>query len=321
MARDSLKMFLIVSLITLGSDIMAQYRGLPPHSLEDERLTGVVNAFNAEKDGRQWGRTRAELTKLLESNSSQLQNLASWWIGAQPGLTDEDRVALLLFVRKVVPQEEGVTGAALAIMRLRLKNLPRRERLETYRAAMEKGSAELWEGAKLGRREAAGLAAFDGIEELREDVDRYAVDLPTSEPVHAQALALLEFRKGAENREDAIALHLKRLEEMPNREMARRTKEDEGFASAAEALAWDINQKTSQDLTDRLAVALIPAFAACESEWSRPQGEVRPVCAGCRALGRSGLRIRARDMAWEAEIEAKHLPRSDSAPPATKKSP
>lgn len=286
--------------------------------LRDPALAGVVSAFDAEKDSRQWSRTKAELVRLLESNSPQLKNLASWWVGAQPGLSYEERIAFWMGIRQVVPQEEGVTGAAREISRLRLKKLQRRERLEIYRAAMEKGSVALWEGAKLDRREAAGLAAFDGIDELRDEVARYVVDTPTMKGLRASALVALELRKGAENRDDAIALHLRRLEEMRPEEIARRTKGEEGFALANEALAAAVDEKKSPELRDRLARALTPAFEVCREEWSRSPDDVRPGTPACYALARTSLRNRAQQLAWEAEIEQKHMVRSVQVPPAAK---
>jgi hypothetical protein len=292
---------------------------VPIHSLKDPSLAGVVCAFEVEKESRQWIRTRAELTSLLESNTPQIQNLASWWIGAQEGLTDEERIAFWEMALRVVSKERDWTGADTAIMRLRLKNLPRRDRREIYRAAMEKGSVELWEGAKLDRREAAGLAAFDGIEELREDVDRFSPDLPGAQGVHAQVLATLELRKGAENRDEAIALHVKRLEEMRPEEMVRRTREDEGFALANEVLATAVDQKKSEELRDRLARALTPAFEACKEEWSSGLVDERRGTPECHALGRTTLRPRVEQLAWEAEVKAKQMKVSVSPPPDSKK--
>ena len=301
--------------IALASD----HIDVPLHTLEDPSLAGVVGAFDAEKVTRQWGRTRAELRRLLETDSPQLQNIASWWIGTQPGLTDDERIAFWEMALRVVSKERDWTGADMAIMRLRLKCLPRQDRLEIYRTAMEKGSVELWEGARLNRREAAGLAAFDGIGELKEDVDRYSPDLPGGQGVHAQVMAALELRKGAENREDAIALHLRRLEEMRPEEMARRTKEELGFALANEALAAAIDQKKAQEQRDRLARALMPAFEACKEEWSRSPDDARPGTPACYALGRTNLRNRAQQLAREAEIEEKHMQLGVSAPPVPKK--
>lgn len=321
MCRDSVRFvaFAILVVLVAPAGLAVDGVDIPFHSLKDPSLAAVVSAFEAEKETRQWGRTRAELRRLLETDSPQLQNIASWWIGTQPGLTDDERIAFWEMALRVVSKERDWTGADMAIMRLRLKNLARRDRLEIYRTAMEKGSVELWEGARLSRREAAGLAAFDGIGELKEDVDRYSPDLPGGQGVHAQVMAALELRKGAENREDAIALHLRRLEEMRPEEMARRTKEDEGFALANEALAAAIDQKKAQEQRDRLARALMPAFEACKEEWSRSSADKRRGTPECYALGRTGLRARAEQLAWEAEVEAKHMQLGVSAPASPKK--
>ena len=323
MCRNSVRsvVFAILAGAVAPIVLASGYADVPFHSLKDPSLAAVVSAFEAEKETRQWGRTRAELSKLLASNSPQVQSLASWWIGEQPGLTDGDRIAFWEMALRIVSKERDWTGASMAIMRLRLKNLPRRDRLEIYRAAMDMGSVELWEGARLERREAAGLAAFDGIEELKEAVDRNSADMPGGQGVHAQVLAALELRKGAENRDDAIALHLKRLEEMRPEEMVRRTREDEGFALANEALAAAIDQKKSTELRDRLARALTPAFEACKEEWSGSRLDERRGTPECHALGRTTLRPRVQQLAWEAEIEAKQMKLSVSPPPATKKQP
>jgi hypothetical protein len=321
MRRNSVRaiVFAVLTGAVAPVALTSDHADVPLHSLEDPSLAGVVGAFNAEKGARQWERTRAELTKLLESSSPQIQNLASWWIGAQAGLTDEDRIAFWEMAIRVVSKERDWTGADMAIMRLRLKNLPRRDRLEIYRGAMEKGAVQLWGGARLDSVEAASLAAFDGIEELKQERVRNVVDLPTMPSAKAKCLAVLELRKGAQNRDEAVALHLKHLEEMRPEEMVRRTKEDQGFALANEALAAAIDQKKAQEQRDRLARALMPAFEACKEEWSVSVDDKRRGTPDCYALGRTGLRGRAEQLASEAEVEAKHMQMGVSAPASPKK--
>ena len=271
MHRNSLRALLVAILVGGAAPAVSQLSDVPPFRLEDKRLAEVVGAFNEERESRQWGRTKVELKKLLESGSPDLQNLSSWWIGVQPGLSDNERIQFWQMAIEVVPKERDWTGAAMAIMRLELRNAPKKERLEIYRAAMEKGSVRLTEGAELGRREACGLAAYDGILELKDLVEKYLYDLPGQPSgLKATALVAIELRRDAENRKDALRLQVQRMAEMPRGEMTRRMWEQQGFAGAKAVLEREIREGNDSDLKKKLTQVLIVPFDICEEEKMRP---------------------------------------------------
>lgn len=273
MPRISVRAFLVAILFGGAAPAVAQRGDVPSFRLDDKRLAEIVSAFNAEKESRQWGRTKVELRKLLESGSPDLQNLSSWWIGVQPGLSDNERIQFWQMAIQVVPKEHDWTGAAMAVMRLELRNAPKKQRFEIYRAAIEKGSVQLSEGAELSRREACGLAAYDGILELNDLVEKYLYDLPGQPSgLKATALVAMELRRDAENRKDALRLQVQRMAEMPRGEMTRRMWKQEGFAGAKAVLEREISEGNDPDLKEKLTQALIVPFDICEEERMRPSG-------------------------------------------------
>jgi hypothetical protein len=103
--------------------------------------------------------------------------------------------------------------------------------------AQRAGRVALGESVSLGspvtltREEACALAAREGIDEVASLVERYgaSVNGPTHPYTLASLLTTLQFRRGAENEEAAIRLHLRRLGELPPEELAHRATTDVGF--------------------------------------------------------------------------------------------
>ena len=304
MRINSVRILALVTILLATYHVLAQAGLRDPGFLTDPALAKLVAAYNEEKDSRQWIKTSHEVAVLFQSESRANEHLAFSWIAQESGLTADDRRAFWGIAIRVAPASQGAIDARWAIRRQDLRAAPRNERLKIYRKAMETGSASLGEGVTVSRPEACGLAAFEGIEELEADVEKYAVERPTVPHGKAMLRTLLWFRRGAENEEDAVRLHLKRLAELPREEVSKRAASDEGFGGATEALKRDLDERRSPEMRDSLARALQPAFDSCEGERSRLHADLSKMSEGCRSLERVDLKFRAQQLKREDERRA-----------------
>jgi len=121
-----------------------------------------------------------------------------------------------------------------------LPRLPRDERLPVYSTAIIEGRATLRRGDILVRQTAMGLAACDGLEELKPLIEAHYMDEPEEVRQRlplAELLIRLELGAGAVDREDAGRLASERLAAMKDQEFRDRMNTDEAFRKVVDQVA------------------------------------------------------------------------------------
>ena len=129
-------------------------------------------------------------------------------------------------------------GAGLWILDdAELMRATRYQRENFYRRAIMDGEIILPHGRRLTRKGAMLLACDDGFDSLAPLIREYAtVEYPDE---HVELLTTLELGAGAEDREDAIRLSAKRLQEMETAVLYKRLGSDDSFRKVVTRVAVD----------------------------------------------------------------------------------
>ncbi len=121
-----------------------------------------------------------------------------------------------------------------------LLRAPKAERVRVYSAAIVEGSTTLERGDRIIRQVAMGLAADDGLDELKPLIEVYypeeSPDARRQNPL-PELLIRLELGAGAVDREDAGRLASERLAAMKDGEFRDRMNTDEAFRKVVDQVA------------------------------------------------------------------------------------
>jgi hypothetical protein len=186
------------------------------------------------------------------------------------------------------PSHEWTRSEKENLAREQFWNLPRRDRLRVYREVVGSGTLRVEDGFPLNRALALSAAAWEGMTELESELCAHGSELLASASAPLVPYSVWEMRlaKDAENRNEAIVLRAKRLDEMGERELFEAMKGDEAFRALVEQTAsYDCSSQPGNTRDRETAVALGRACMHLQSVVRRQEQYVKRSALGREAVG------------------------------------